>query len=384
MTLNNTPDPISMRPTILDIDLDVLLENYEKIRRRVAPAKVMAVLKANAYGHGLIACARHLEQAGADAFGVALLEEGIALRRAGIQTPILVFGGIVGGQIKHFLDYNLDLTASSISKLEAIEAEAKARGKRARAHLKIDTGMERIGVHHYSAAGLFRRAQSCEHCDVVGIFSHFATAAESDLSFAAEQLHRFNTVCQQWTLPGMPVRHIANSGAILQLPGSYLDMVRAGICLYGVYPERPLAGRLELRPVMSLKSEVVYFKVVKAGSGISYGHTWRAETDTRVVTIPIGYGDGYPRALSNTGRVLIRGLSYPIVGRVCMDQIMVNIGLGEAYNGDEVVLIGQQGPSSITVEELAERAGMIPYELLTALNLRVPRRYHRGSDSFME
>jgi alanine racemase len=333
----------------------------------------MAVVKANAYGHGLLECAPVLAAEGVDAFGVALVEEGVELRRAGISKPILVFGGILTDQIEVYIKSDLDLTASSVSKISYIDRVAAKLTRRARIHLKIDTGMGRIGVRPETAPELFAAAQDAKHCDVVGIFSHLATADESDHSYTELQTRRFGDTCALWSGATAPVRHLANSAAVIAHPDTYFEMVRPGIGLFGVMPGPELQNTLQLRPVMKVSSRIVYFKVVRAGESVSYGRSWRASVDSRIVTVPIGYGDGYPRALSNKGAVLIRGKRYPIVGRVCMDQILVNIGNDEAYNGDEVVLVGQQGGERITLEEIADQVGTIPYEILTALNLRIPR-----------
>ena len=369
-------DPITLRPSVVDISLSALSENLKTIRGLVGKTKVMAIVKANAYGHGLVVCGRHLEEHGADFLGAAFVEEGIQLRQAGVTMPILVLGGIVGTQIRYFLDYDLDLTASSVGKLEAIEDIAAAMGKKARVHLKIDTGLERIGVHYYTAETLFNKLLECKHIEAVGVFSHFACAKESP-DFTKVQLERFLEAIsffERHSLP-TPMRHIAASSAILRQPETHLDMVRPGVSLYGVYPAGEFKRYAELKPVMSLRSQVVYFKVVKQGAGVSYGHTWVADRDTRVVTIPLGYGDGYSRRLSNQGTVLIRGKRYPVIGTICMDQVMVNIGQDEAYNGDEVVLIGSQGAETITVNELAEQLETNPHEIMVDFNLRLPRRY---------
>ena len=366
-----------VRPTFVTVDLTRLTENFRAIRRHVSPAKVMVVLKANAYGHGLVEIARHMTRIGADYLGVAFLEEGILLREKGVTVPILVMGGIMGNQVPLFLDYDLTLTASSVEKLQQIEEAARARDTRARVHLKIDTGMERIGVHYYSAHTLLEAVLHCQHCQVEGIYSHFANADAADLDSARVQLRRFQEVLatsQDLGLPP-PLRHIANSGAILQMPESHLDMVRAGILLYGVYPSNDVARSVPVSPALTWKSHVVYFKVVKPGHPVSYGSTWQTDKMVRVVTVPVGYGDGYFRSLSNKAQVIIRGRRYPVVGRVCMDQLMVNIGWETAYNGDEVVLLGDSGAEAISVEELAEWAETIPYEVLTNINTRVPRLY---------
>jgi len=368
----------------MEIDLDALVENYKQLRRLAGRAKVMAVLKANAYGHGLIECAQVLDrECQVDYLGVAIVEEGVRLREAGVQAPILVFGGVLNDQVGIYLKHNLDLTASSVDKLALIESVAKDEGARARIHIKIDTGMGRLGVRPSSARNVFEAAIAAQHCEVVGAFTHFATADEEDLSFARTQLDRFIKCLRFFPEHNRssPECHAANSGALLQLPESHLDMVRCGITLFGVSPSenlRPLVARL-LKPVMKVSSRVVYFKVVQAGESVSYGRSWTAQHNTRVVTIPLGYGDGYMRGLSNRAEVLIHGKRYPVIGKVCMDQIMVDIGEGTAYNGDEVVLIGEQGNERISIEELATHADTIPYEILTALNQRIPRRYVRGS-----
>ena len=365
------------RPTYAEINLARLSANFHAINQATGSAKVMPVLKANAYGHGLVRVAQHLEQLGAEYFGVALLEEGVLLRQAGIRTPILVLGGLVPEQIPLYLKYDLTLTAPSIEKLDLIEDAAAGFGGKANVHLELDTGMERAGVHWYNAERFLEHSLACRHCAVEGIYSHFANSDAADLSSARTQYERFMEALQFYerrSLPA-PIRHLANSGGILQLPDSHLNMVRAGILLYGVYPSRECACTIPVRPALSLKSRVVYFKVVEPDMPISYGHTWKSDHRIRVVTVPIGYGDGYSRGLSNRGQVLIRGRRYPIVGRVCMDQLMVNIEWGEAYNGDTVTLLGEDGDEAITADDLADWLDTIPYEILSSINTRVPRVY---------
>ncbi|MBK8433239.1 MAG: alanine racemase [Chloroflexi bacterium] len=366
------------RPTHVEINLGQLTANYQAIQAHVGRALVMPILKANAYGHGLLAIAQHLESIGVPYFGVAYLEEGLLLRQAGIRTPILVMGGILDNQIPLFLQNDLTLTASSVEKLGQIETAAAQLHLRAKVHLKIDTGMERIGVHYYNAHELFEAAVACQHSDIEGVYSHFANADAADLSHAELQLDRFMTALRFYDereLEPPRLRHIANSGGILQLPQAHLDMVRPGILLYGVYPSAEAERTVAVRPALSWKSRVVYFKVVQPGHPVSYGSTWQSAEMVRVVTVPVGYGDGYFRALSNKAQVLIHGRRYPVIGRICMDQLMVNIGWESAYNGDEVILVGQSGAETITFEELAEWANTIPYEILTNINTRVPRVY---------
>lgn len=365
-----------VRATYAEVNLERLRRNLDLIRAAVAPAKVMPVIKANAYGHGMVEVAQYLDSA-ADYFGVAVLEEGILLRELGVRTPILVMGGIWGEQVPRYLEFDLTFMASSVERLEQINAAAEAMKRKARVHLKIDTGMERIGVHYYNAESLQKAALKCRYVDVEGICSHFANADAADLTHARLQLERFNEVLrfyEKHSLP-MPLRHMANSGAILQLPESYFDMVRPGILFYGVYPSREVPRRLPVRPALAWKSRVVYFKVVRPGHPVSYGSTWQSDHETRIVTIPVGYGDGYFRSMSNRAQVIIRGKKYPQVGRICMDQMMVDIGADSAFNGDDVILLGEADGLAITAEDLADWAGTIPYEILTNINTRVPRVY---------
>ncbi|MFO7663495.1 MAG: alanine racemase [Chloroflexota bacterium] len=368
-----------LRPTQVEVDLDRLSANYKAIQAHVAPAMVMPILKANAYGHGLVEIARHLQSLDAPYLGVAFLEEGILLRESGVTTPILVLGGIIGNQVPLFLEYNLTLTASSVEKLGQIEQTAREMGVRATVHLKIDTGMERIGVHYYSAESLLEASLVCEHFEVEGIFSHFANSDAPDHAYSQLQLDRFNDVLNFYTRRGLsppPLRHMANSGAIAGFRPSHFDMVRAGILLYGVYPSLDAPRTIVVQPTLSWKSRVVYFKVVQPGHPVSYGSTWQSDHQVRMVTVPVGYGDGYFRSLSNRAQVIIRGKRYPIVGNICMDQLMVNIAWESAYNGDEVILIGEgEEGVRITVEELAGWAGTVPWEILTNVNTRVPRIY---------
>ncbi len=378
MTLHEATIAEGMRPTRVEVNLDRLSKNLQAIRQRVAGRKILAVLKANAYGHGLKAVARHLAPL-ADYFGVAVLEEGVLLRQMGLQTPILVLGGIWERQIPDFIRHDLTLTASSVERLEQIEAAAAAMGARARVHLKIDTGMERIGVHYYNAHTLQEAALRCRHVDVEGIYSHFANADSADLSHARLQLERFMEVLDFYarhSLPAPPLRHMANSAAIAALPEAWFDMVRPGILLYGVYPSPETPRTVPVQPALTWKSRVVYFKVTKPGHPVSYGSTWQPDRMVRIVTVPVGYGDGYFRSMSNRAQVLIRGKRYAQVGRICMDQMMVNIEWDSAWNGDDVVLVGEDDwGNRIAVEELADWAGTIPYEILTNINTRVPRVY---------
>jgi len=370
-----------IRPTLVEVDLARLAENFRAIKEKVAPAAVMPILKANAYGHGLVRVAQLMESLRADYLGVAVLEEGILLREQGIKTPILVLGGILGNQVPYFIEHNLTITASSVEKLWHTDEVAEQLGKTAKVHLKIDTGMERIGVHYYSAESLLETALQCKHLEVEGIFSHFANSDTADLSYSRLQLERFQDVLsfyEKRSAAPPRLRHISNSGGILQLPQANFDLVRPGLLLYGVYPSPEAIRSVKVQPALSWKSRVVYFKVVQPGHPVGYGSTWESDHLVRAVTIPVGYGDGYFRSMSNRAQVLIRGEKYPVVGRVSMDQIVANIEWETAYNDDEVVLIGEMGSERVTVEDLAHWAGTIPYEILTNINTRVPRVYKSG------
>ena len=369
----------TQRPTRILVDLDALSHNLRGIRAHVG-VPVMGIVKANAYGHGLVPVALHLQAQGVDQLGVAFLEEGIALRQAGITIPILVLGGIFGPQVAQFIVHDLEITVSSLDKLRQVEAAAESLGRKAVIHIKIDTGMERIGVHSYSAGPFIEAAVASEWCTLKGIYSHLACADDPASPMTTLQIERFREACAHIERLGapMPLRHLANSGGVLHFPDTWLDMVRPGILMYGVMPDPASHRTIDVRPALSLVSQVVYFKVVKAGNPVSYGATWAPTADTRVVTIPIGYGDGWPRALSSRGEVLVRGHRHPVVGRICMDQLMVDIGRDSAFNEDEVVLIGTQGNEAISAEDVARTAGTIAYEILTGLNERIPREY-RGS-----
>ncbi len=369
---------IASRPTKIEVSLEALSANFNLVKAAASRSKIMCVVKANAYGHGLVACAKHFESLGADYLGVAFVEEGVQLRESGVRIPILVLGGMLEGQIESYLNYNLDIVGLSVGKLGWIDQASRRLGKRARVHLKIDTGMQRIGQQHGTARQLFEAAAAAKGTEIVGLMSHLATA-DSDQGFMQIQIQRFKEVCGIFdAVVGAPViRHLANSAAVFSSSETHFDMIRPGLALYGVSPFAKVDSRApSLRSAMTLRSRIVYFKVVKKGEGVSYGHSWRAPCDTRIVTIPLGYGDGFHRALSNVGKVLIRGRRYPIVGKICMDQMMVDLGQdGVGYNGDVVTVIGCDGEQEVSVSEVAELGGTISYEVLVSLNERIPRVY---------
>ncbi len=367
------------RPTRAIISMPNLRNNLSIVRSLIKPdVRIMGVVKANAYGHGIVEIATEMLSNGASYLGVAYIEEAVCLRRNGITAPILVLGAVNVDQIEDFIANDIDINSSSIDKSRAISEVAQRMNKKAKVHLKIDTGMERIGVHWYNAAKLIDETFSLKGIEVVGIFSHFAKA-DTDFDFTRQQIARFEEVLEYMRgkkiLPKLI--HIANSEGVISFPEAHYTMVRPGIILYGYATKKEINGKI-LKPVMSLFSKVAYFKVVPENTGISYNHTHTTKKQTRVVTLPIGYGDGYNRLLSNRGEVIIRGKKYPVVGNVCMDQVMVDIGDdGVAYNGDDVLLFGESGADEVSLEILCDRIETITYEMLCMISSRVPRIYVR-------
>jgi len=367
-----------VRPTYAQVDLSAIAFNLKRIAEKVAPARIMAVVKANAYGHGALEVARVALETGASYLAVALLEEGIELREQGIKAPILVFGGAFPDEMGEFLQHDLDVTVYSERQIKALSQEARRLGKRARVHVKVDTGMGRVGVAWQEAVPFAQRIVRNPYLYLVGLYTHFATSDMKDKSFACTQWERFSRVIQELEDSGVqvPIKHAANSGAILDLPETYLDMVRPGIMIYGYYPSAETTESVPLRPAMTLKSRVIQVKEVPEGTGISYGHTYVTPRATRIATIPVGYADGYNRLLSNQGEVLIRGRKYRVVGRVCMDQIMADVGLdSDVQVGDEVVLFGRQGDQEVSVYDICRKLHTIPYEVCCWVSARVPRVY---------
>lgn len=376
---------LPLRPTRVTVDLDALERNFHQVAGAsgLGAAGLYPVVKANAYGHGILPVSQRLQAAGAGGLAVGFLEEGILLRRAGLGLPILVMGGLVDYQIPQYLAHGLELTVSSLHKARQVQALLESSpglaGHRAPVHLKLDLDMERIGVHAENAPAFLRACAALDRLEIRGVYSHLANADSpdpADLERPLATLLDLQRTCRAF-LPGDCRWHLGNSLGCIRLAEAsrgQLALARPGLLVYGVRPEPDAPWLPGLEPVLQWTSQVVYFKVVRAGQGISYGHRYRPARDTRVVTVPVGYGDGYQRALGGKAEVLIRGRRHPVVGSICMDQLMVDIGPeGTAYNGDPVVLVGSQGDQRITVEELASRAGTIPWEILTGISQRVPR-----------
>lgn len=359
-------------PAWFEVDLGRLCGNLVRIREHVRHRLVCCILKANAYGHGLVPIAKAAEASRqVDFFGVAHLSEAVALRNAGIALPILVLGAIHEDQIEDLIRYRVEFTISSFYKARLVAEQAERALASCLVHVEVDTGMRRTGVRPESAFALIDYLLSKPCFSLRGVYSHLAMSETPNDETTLRQIESLVRLKEKISLSGL-LWHLANSGGIAFYPDSWLDMVRPGLFCYGLSLPGAFPG---LQPCLELKAKISYFKVVAAGEGISYGHLYRTENEARVVTIPVGYGDGYRRDFSNRMQVLIRGKSYRIAGAVCMDQFMVDIGSNEAYVGDEAVLLGRQGNALITLGEMASLSGTDPREILCHFNERIPRLY---------
>lgn len=369
------------RPVWAEIYLDRLRHNLKEVRRLVGPrVAIFAVVKADAYGHGALQAAQAFVEAGADYLAVALPEEGIELRQAGFKQPILVFGPYFPNQAHAFLEYDLMPTLAGPEALADLASHVKGSEKTLAVHVKVDTGMSRVGVQHGGlAADLVKKVADTAGLKMAGMYTHFAKADETDKQYALRQMDIFMETIAIVEQAGVkiPVKHMANSAAIIDLPQIYLDAVRPGIMLYGLYPSEEVhKDRVDLRPAMELKARVSHVKLVKAGTTISYGGTYAPRKDSTIATIPVGYADGYSRILNGKGaEILIRGHRYPVAGRICMDQFMADAGDDEVTIGDEAVLFGRQGNEFVSADEVASKLGTINYEVTCMVSRRVPRVY---------
>lgn len=368
------------RWTRATVDLSAIRHNIGELRRAArSGSTLMAIVKADGYGHGAVPVAKACLAAGAAMLGVAIVEEGVELRRAGITVPILVLGAIDPARAGEVVGNDLTAALFTPELAVALNASAHELGKRAKVHLKVETGMGRLGLPPGDALrSLARLCLSLTALDVEGVFSHLALADAADKTHAREQRRSFELALSDLAAAGLrpTYRHLANSAATIEMPDFHYDLVRPGISIYGYYPSDEVRTDLDLRPALSWTTRVAWVKQVPPGTTIGYGCTYRTADTTRIATLPLGYADGYPRLLSNRGEVLIRGQRAPIVGRVCMDQIMVDVGrIGGVSIGDEVTLIGRQGEESITADDLARTVGTISYEILTNVSKRVPRVY---------
>jgi alanine racemase len=375
---------MNTRPTVAEIDLAALRHNFQTLRRQAgADRQLLAVVKADAYGHGAVPVARALQAAGASYFGVALVEEGEILRRSGIERPILVLGGLGPGEEPALLAAELTPVIFDLAGARRLSAAAAAAGRRCRYHLKIDSGMGRLGFLPADLPGVLAALAALPGLEMAGVISHLALADEAEHPFTATQVERFREALAQVRGAGFAPRlvHLSNSAAIFSRELPECNLVRPGIALYGGLPADHLAGRIDLRPVMSLHTTIAQLKTVPAGTGISYGHRFVTERPTLVAALPVGYADGYSRRLSGCGEVLVRGRRAPIAGTVCMDWTMADVSdIPGVAVGDRVTLLGRDGAEQITAEEWAGRIGTISYEVFCLVGPRVPRIYRNGDE----
>ncbi len=371
---------ISGRPTIAEIDLNALAFNFRQLRKRVPKGvKILAVVKADAYGHGAIPISLKLEKLGVEYLGVALVEEGVELRKGGVKTPVLVLGGIYGGDVENIFRFNLTPVVFHKEALESISRGAQGGRRKIRVHLKVDTGMGRLGVPLALWSGFLREIAHYPSVEVEGILSHFSMMDEED--YTKHQWDQFLLALRCAEEVGIRCKyiHMASSAMLATSSHYFGNLVRPGIMLYGAYPSPLLKDLIHLKPVMTLRTHIHFLKSVPPGFKISYGGTFVTRRESLIATLPIGYGDGYSRSLSNRGEVLVRGKRAPVVGKVCMDFIMVDVtDIPKVSLGDEVILMGSQGKEIITAEEIADKINSISYEVLCSVGKRVPRIYKEG------
>ena len=367
-----------------DVNLDAIYKNIQETRRLLkADTKLMVIIKADGYGHGAIPIAKVLDPI-VDAFGIAIIEEGIELRENGITRPLLILGVTPTPLYSKLVEYDIMPAVFSFESARLLAEEAKKQNKTAKIHIAVDTGMSRIGFPvTKESIEVIQKIAKLDGIAIDGCFSHFATADETDKTFTLQQINRFQSFVDELEAGGVhiPVRHLSNSAGIMEVPNAHYDMVRSGISTYGLYPSEEVnKNRLPLCPAMEIKSYVTFVKTLDSGIGISYGQTFVTDRETRVATVPVGYADGYPRALSNQGYVLIRGKKAAILGRICMDQFMVDVtDIPGVIEGDIVTLVGRDKDECITVEELAAMSHSFNYEFVCDIGKRVPRvYYYRG------
>jgi alanine racemase len=368
-----------MTRATVKIDLNVLEENYRTIRDKVPHGvKMLCVVKADGYGHGVIRVAHRLEAIGADYFGVATIEEGIELRSNSASKPILVMGGLMPWDDTNTLwEYELTPVLADFVGLSRLARDAKKRKATIKAHVKVDTGMGRLGFGLDEMEMMAGALQDAQYIEVEGVMSHFASSEQRD-AYGMSQIERFRNVVEYLNDRGVvpALVHMANSGGVCQYPEAYFGMVRLGILLYGSYPDSSLAAKIRVKPVMKLASRIAYVKTFPPGSALSYGRTFVTRRDTKVACVALGYSDGFPRALSNKGSALIQGRRCPIIGRVCMDWLLADVSeLPDVEAGEEVILMGEAGKECITADEIAGHAGTIPYEILCGISKDILRVY---------
>lgn len=370
----------SIRPVWAEINLDNLAHNMREIRRVAKSKDIMAIIKADAYGHGAMDVAPVLLENGATSLGVAVITEAIELRKAGIKAPLMILGYTPLTFSKELLKYDIQQTVFTLEYAKALSNEAQKLGITAKIHIGLDTGMGRIGfLPTEESINEVYAISKLPNIEIVGLFSHFSSADEIDKDYTYEQLDKFNDFYHELIKKGVKpkIRHIANSAAIIDLPETHFEAVRPGLILFGYYPSEEIhKEKIQLKPVLTLKTDVVHVKNMEKNMYISYGRKYKTEKESIIATLPIGYADGYTRLLFNKAKVIINGKLAPIVGRICMDQCMVEVTeIGEVKVGDEVILIGQQGNVKFDADDIAELLGTINYEIICMIGKRVPRVY---------
>lgn len=371
------------RPTWVTVNLDALAWNVRQVRLLVGKQKkILAVVKADGYGHGAVACSERLVAAGADQLGVATVEEGAQLRQAGLKVPIVMFGISQPHEAEAIVKLKLQPTVVSIAQARLLQQAAQKHHYQLPVHLKIDTGMGRIGSQPQEAMKIVRQLNRLANIKMVGCYTHFAHADGRDKKLLNQQLAKLKSVIAALKAGNLTsiLVHAANSAAVMETPQAYFDMVRPGLMLYGLYPSQRFKKKIKLKPVLSWLTRIVQVKDVPAGTGISYGHTYITKQAATIATLPVGYADGFSRLLSNQGQVLVRGTLCPVVGRVCMDMCMIDVTTVQGVKpGDKVVLIGKQHQQELTADMMAEKRSTIAYEVVTGIGKRVPRLYQRSS-----
>ncbi|MDD5195926.1 MAG: alanine racemase [Candidatus Omnitrophica bacterium] len=366
------------RPLWIEINLGALGDNFRTIKRSVGKkVKIIATVKQSAYGHGLVPVAKELKNLGVDFFGVGSLEEGISLRKAGIKSPILLLSAALAQYARYFVKYRLTPTVINDELANALNQAAKRASAKLPVHLKIDTGMGRLGYYYEDAYRFVESLRQLKNISLEGIFTHLPVA-DTNTSFTNYQIEIFDDFISNLEKEGVhfKYRHCANSAGLAIYPKAHFNMVRPGLILYGIKPAPNI--KMNLKPILALKSKVIFVKKIKAGMGVSYGRTYIARKPTNIATVSVGYADGYPWALSGLAQVIIKNSFFKLAGRVCMDHVMVDLGDREDIAiGDEVMLIGKKGKLQISVEDLAAWAKTIPYEIVSRLSLKIPRIYRK-------
>jgi len=363
------------------IHLDRLVHNYQIVKEYIGGRRIMAVVKANAYGHGAVECAKALASDGCDSFAVFTFEEAIELRDAKITDDIFVFSRLHSDFLAEAVDRKITLNISHSDDLDTVIGFHAENGESPKVHLKVDTGMTRLGIAMEEAEPILKKMKKANGIQCEGIYSHYATADEGDLGYAKDQLHQFNSILGMAEKLGLKfkIKHFSNSGSVLNLPKSGFDLVRVGMLLYGAFPSDEVPADIDIKPVMEFRGSIVQVRCVSAGTQVSYGGVWSAEKDTNIGVIQTGFADGFPRPWYDGGSVSYHGKRYPIAGRICMDQLMVDFENDDVKVGEDVLFFGENKTDSIRVEEIATAIESTPYVLLTAIQGRTERNYSRSN-----